>query len=190
MRASLFFGSCFLALVAWSAVALGADIESPADVQLNVVLDPAGQSGRADATIRIHATRETVWSLVTSCPESLNLVPGLVGCDVLETAPDQSWQKIRHVLDYSWFIPKLTYELHATYDKPEHVTVVRTSGDVKALSVEWTLRADGDYTIARYVIALEPGFWVPKWLVRVALRRDLPKMLLALRNRAETLQNR
>jgi len=190
MRALLFVGSCFLAIVGWSTVAFGEDGDTPADVQLNVVLDAAGQSGRADATIRIHATRDTVWSLVTSCPESLNLVPGLVGCDVLETAPDQSWQKIRHVLDYSWFIPKLTYELRATYDKPERVTVVRTGGDVKALSVQWTLQADGDYTIARYVIDLAPGFWVPRWLVRGALRRDLPKMLLALRNRAETLQNR
>jgi hypothetical protein len=30
-----------------------------------------------------------------------------------------------------------------------------------------------------------PGFWVPHWLVRIALRRDLPKMLRALRSRAE-----
>jgi hypothetical protein len=50
------------------------------------------------------------------------------------------------------------------------------------------LQSDGDYTIANYTIALAPGFWVPHWLVRAALRHDLPKMVRALRARAEFLQ--
>lgn len=190
MRALLFVVSCLLGLVARSGTALALESAPPGDVQIEVVLDAAEQSGRADATIRIHAPRELVWSLITSCAEALNLVPGLVGCDVLETAPDQSWQRIRHILDYSWFLPKLTYELRATYDKPGRASLERASGDVQTLNVLWTLQADGDYTITRYVIDLAPGFWVPRWLVRVALRRDVPKMLEALRTRAEALQNR
>ncbi len=83
---------------------------------MSVSLDPAEQSGSASATVRIHASRETVWSLITSCPESLRMVPGLEICDVLETAPDQSWQKIRHVMNYSWYVPKVTYVIRATYD--------------------------------------------------------------------------
>jgi hypothetical protein len=59
------------------------------------------------------------------------------------------------------------------------------SGDLKSLSVSWNLRSDGEYTVANYVVDLAPGFWVPHWLVRGALRRDLPKMLRALRTRAE-----
>jgi hypothetical protein len=34
-------------------------------------------------------------------------------------------------------------------------------------------------------VDLAPGFWVPHWMVRAVLRRDLPKMLRALRSRAE-----
>ena len=60
-------------------------------------LDAAEQSGSASASVRIHARREVVWSLITSCAEALHLVPGLVACDVMETAPDRSWQRIRHV---------------------------------------------------------------------------------------------
>jgi hypothetical protein len=37
-------------------------------------------------------------------------------------------------------------------------------------------------------VELAPGFWVPQWLVRGALRRDLPKLLSALRVRAELVQ--
>jgi hypothetical protein len=175
------------------ASALGADLaqeaEQHGDIEVGVSLDAAEQTGNASATIRIHARPEVVWSLITSCDEALHLVPGLVRCNVLETAQDGSWQRIRHVLDYSWYVPKLTYEIRATYDKPTRVDIERIAGDLRILRVSWTLQSDGAYTVAHYVVDLAPGFWVPHWIVRVALRRDLPKMLRALRSRAEFVQN-
>jgi hypothetical protein len=117
------------------------------------------------------------------------LVPGLVGCNVLETAPDRSWQRIRQVLDYSWYVPKLTYEIRATYDRPGRVSIERIAGDLRILRASWTLESDGDYTVAHYAVDLAPGFWVPHWIVRLVLKRDLPKMLRALRARAEFVQN-
>jgi hypothetical protein len=186
--AALLFASCLLVATSVAGSDLAQEAEQHGDIQLGVTLDAAEQSGTASATVRIHARREIVWSLITSCQEALTLVPGLVHCDVLETAPDGSWQRIRHVLNYSWYVPKLTYEVRATYDKPARVSIERTSGDLKTLKVSWTLLKDGDYTVAQYKIDLAPGFWVPHWIVRVALRRDLPKMLRALRTRAEFLQ--
>jgi hypothetical protein len=190
VRLPFLFASGLLA----AAVAAGADLAEESelhnDIQVGVVLDAAEQSGEASATVRIHASREVVWSLITSCAEALTLVPGLVSCEVLETATDGSSQKIRHVLNYSWYVPKLTYEIIARYDKPVHVSVERSAGDLKTLKVSWTLRSEGSDTVAQYMIDLAPGFWVPHWIVRVALRRDLPKMLRALRTRAEMLQRR
>jgi hypothetical protein len=153
-----------------------------------VLLDAGEQSGSASASVRIHARREVIWSLITSCAEALHLVPGLVACDVLETAPDRSWQRIRHVMDYSWYVPKLTYVIRAFYDQPSRVSIERISGDLRVLRGSWVLQGDGDYTIAHYAVNLAPGFWVPHWIVRAALRRDLPKMLRALRTRAEFVQ--
>ena len=189
MRSSSFIAACCLAVAVAAVAEPVPDTDAPGDIQVGVVLDAAEQSGTANAVVRIHASRDTVWSLITSCPEALNLVPGLVGCDVLETAPDRSWQTIRHVMNYSWYVPKLTYDIRATYAKPSNVVVERISGDLKTLNVAWTLAPDGEYTVARYTIELAPGFWVPRWLVRVALRRDLPKMLRALRARAEAVQH-
>jgi hypothetical protein len=164
------------------------DAEQHGDIEVGVTLGPAEQSGHASATVRIHARREVVWSLIKSCSEAVKLVPGLIACDVLKTAPDESWQIIRHVLDYSWYLPKLTYEFRATYEQPVRVSIERISGDFVVLKGSWYLQSDGDYTIAHYAVDLAPSFWVPHWIVRVALRRDLPKMLRALRARAELLQ--
>ncbi len=164
------------------------EAQQQAEFGVRVTLDSAGQRGFASATVRINARREIVWSLIKSCAESVKLVPGLIECDVLETATDQSWQIIRHVLDYSWYLPKLSYEIRATYEYPARVLIERISGDFSVLKGSWTLQNDGDYTVARYQVELAPGFWVPQWLVRAALRRDLPRLLSALRARAEWVQ--
>jgi len=169
------------------AANLSQEASQTGDIQVTVALDPGEQSGTANATLRIHSSREAVWGLITSCPESLRMVPGLEVCDVLESAPDQSWQKIRHVMNYSWYVPKLTYVIRATYDRPSKVSIERVSGDLRTLRGSWELTTDGNYTIAHYTVDLAPGFWVPNWIVRAALRKDLPKMLRALRARAESL---
>jgi hypothetical protein len=157
------------------------------DIDVSVSLDATEQSGKARGSVRIHASRELIWGLITNCSEARNLVPGLLGCDVLQTAGDQSWQRIRHVMNYSWYVPTLTYELQATYQKPARVTIERVAGDLRSLRGSWTLQTEGEYTVANYSVELSPGFWVPHWMVRAALRHDLPKMLRALRGRAESL---
>jgi polyketide cyclase/dehydrase/lipid transport protein len=182
---TLFIFAVLLVSGAARAANFTADVSAGNDIAISVSLDPAEQAGSASATVRIHASRETVWSLITSCPESLRMVPGLEICDVLETAQDQSWQKIRHVMNYSWYVPKLTYVIRATYDRPAMVTIERISGDLRTLRGSWELKSDGDYTIAHYTVDLAPGFWVPHWVVRTVLRKDLPRMLRALRSRAE-----
>ena len=171
-----------------SAADLAQESAQQGDIDVAVSLDAAEQSGSASATVRIHARRQVVWSLLTSCAEELNLVPGLEGCEVLETAPDGSWQRIRHRMNYSWYLPRLTFEVRASYDAPSRVSIERISGDLRVLRGSWGLRSEGDDTIAHYTVDLAPGFWVPHWMVRSALRHDLPKMLRALRTRAEFVQ--
>jgi hypothetical protein len=186
---SLFLFVVLLTTGASRAANIPAEASAGSDIAISVSLDPTEQSGSASATVRIHASRETVWALITSCPESLRMVPGLEICDVLETAPDQSWQKIRHVMNYSWYVPKLAYVIRATYDRPAKVTIERVSGDLRTLRGSWELQREGDFTVAHYTVDLAPGFWVPNWIVRTVLRKDLPKMLRALRSRAEAMRS-
>jgi hypothetical protein len=177
-----------LAAHAAPAADLAQESSQHGDIDVAVSLDAGEQSGRASASVRIHARREVIWPLITSCAEALHLVPGLTACDVMETAPDRSWQRIRHVMDYSWYVPKLTYEIRASYDEPSRVSIERVSGDLRVLRGSWELQSDGHDTIAHYAVELTPGFWVPRWIMRAALRRDLPKMLRALRSRAEFVE--
>ena len=83
-------------------------------------------------------------------------------------------------------VPKLTYEIRATYDYPARISIERISGDLSVLEGSWYLQSDGDYTIAHYAVDWRRAFGFRDWIVRAALRRDLPKMLRALRARAES----
>jgi hypothetical protein len=182
-----------MSLLLGAYAARSADVAAPAepgaDGPVVVELDAGEQSGHAEATIRIHAPREIVWHLLTSCDEAVKIVPGLKVCQVEETAADRSWQRIRQVMDYSWYVPRLTYVMTANYHEPDSIAFDRTSGDLVHLHGSWTLSSDGDFTIAHYSLSFAPGIWVPRWLVRAALKRDLPKMLRALRTHAEAAQN-
>src|ERR1700722_4893771 len=82
--------------------------EQHGDIALTVSLDATGESGRAEAAVRIHARPETIWPILTSCAEELRLIPALVSCEVIETTSDS--QLIRQVVGY-WFLPKVTYEI-------------------------------------------------------------------------------
>lgn len=187
---TLICGFAMAAIAAAGAAAAGALAEAdgpPGEMHVRVTLDAAGQGGAVTAAVRIHARREDVWPLITSCAEELKIVPGLIGCEVEQTAADGTVQVIRHVLLYSWYAPRLSYEFRATYAKPVRVSIERVSGDLDRLAGSWTLESDGEYTVAHYAVDLAPGFWVPHWMVRAALRRDLPKMLRALQARAEAV---
>jgi len=178
----LLLGFCLVPLRGSAGTALA---DSSADPPVQVVLDSGDQSGHATATVRIHAHRDVLWRVLTSCADALLIVPGLKICEVEATAPDRSWQTIHQVMDYSWYIPRVSYLVKATYEWPHSIDFDKVSGDLMRLSGSWTLDSDGDFTVAHYALEFAPGFWVPRWLVRAAMKRDLPKMLRALRERAE-----
>jgi hypothetical protein len=162
------------------------DLPPPGDMNLHVTVDSKAQALHAEATLEIHASREMVWSVLTSCAEALQLVPGLVSCEVIDTAPDRSWERIHEVLNYSWMVPRLSYEIRAAYAYPAEIKIERVAGDLRQLNCTWSLEEDGEFTTARYSLDLAPGVWVPHWMMRLALKHDLPKMLRALRTRAES----
>ena len=184
--------ACFLLAILVATTCAEAQDASPRinaaaadDFALTITTDPSEASSMATASIRIHATQGALWNILTSCAEALQIVPGLKYCDVQETAPDQSWQRIRQVMDYSWFTPRMSYDVLARYNKPDSIAFEKAAGDQIRLRGSWRLRSDGDYTVAQYVLEFAPGFWMPRWFVRSALKRDLPKMLRSLRARAE-----
>ena len=149
--------------------------------------DPQHPRGLVRAAVRIDAPADAVWDVVTDCRQALAFVPGLRRCRRVAGAADGSWADIEHEVKYSWLMPVVDYVFRARYDKPRRIDFRRVSGDLKEEEGAWLLLPgpDANSTIVEYEVYLDPGFWVPQFLVTRSLRKDLPAALAGLREHAE-----
>ena len=150
--------------------------------------DSGHPRGHIHAAVRIRATPEAIWRVMTDCQQAPRYVPGLKRCRLIDGAPDGSWQDIEHEVRYSWLLPTIRYVFRAQYDRPHRIDFHRISGDLKEEEGTWVLSAtaDGSATVVEYEVYVDPGFWIPQTLVARSLRRDLPQALTGLRDRAES----
>jgi uncharacterized protein YndB with AHSA1/START domain len=154
--------------------------------------DPSHPRGFIRAAVRVRATPEAVWKVMTDCEQAPSYVPGLRRCRRVDGAADGSWQDIEHEVRYAWFLPTVRYVFRAEYDRPHRITFHRISGDLKEEEGMWLLTptADGSVTIVQYEVYVDPGFWIPQSMVNRSLRKDLPTALTGLRDRAEGAADR
>jgi ribosome-associated toxin RatA of RatAB toxin-antitoxin module len=152
--------------------------------------DESGHERRVWATILIDSPPWQIWNVLTDCNHTPEFIPNLKSCRVLQRGKDT--QITEQQVKFSWFLPMITYTYQSNYQKFKRIDFKKVSGDLKALEGSWVLEEIGDRqrTILTYSVFLDPGFFIPKWLVRRILRKDLPKVLLALRNRVSDLSRR
>ena len=156
-------------------------------VQVVSGADPERPRGAVRAAVRISAPADTIWKIMTDCQQVQIFVPGLRRCRRVDGAADGSWADIEHEVRYSWMLPTVDYVFRAHYDRPRRIDFRRISGDLKEEEGAWLLMPapDGSATIVEYEVYLDPGFWIPHFLVTRSLRKDLPAALAGLRERAE-----
>lgn len=152
-----------------------------------VATDPAGGGGRraVAAAVLIDAPPRRVWEVMADCSRAPELVPGLKECRVLAAEGDR--RTIAHRVKISSLLPEMHYTFREVQQPWHRIDFVRTGGDLREMEGSWTLEEldAGQRTLVRYRVSMDPGFLAPKWLVRQALRRNLPGLLAALRERAE-----
>jgi len=156
-------------------------------VSTATAIDPERPRGRVRAAVRIKASPEAIWRVMTDCTQTRSFVPGLKGCRRLDGAADGSWEDIEHEVRYSWLLPTVRYVFRAHYDRPRRIDFRRTSGDLKEEEGTWLLTQtpDASATVVEYEVYVDPGFWIPQVLVSRSLRKDLPAALTGLRDRVE-----
>ena len=139
------------------------------------------------AAIRITAPPEQVFRTLTDCAQALKFVPNLKRCNVLETAPDGSWQEVEQTVDYGWLAPRAEYVFHADYEDFQRISFSHLRGDFHENHGTWEFHAlnGGRATLVTYQARIAPAFFVPRWLMRSMLKRDLPDLMRGLRTRAE-----
>jgi hypothetical protein len=139
------------------------------------------------AAVQIDAPPELVFRTLTDCAQALRFVPHLKRCVVLGTAADRSWQEVEQIVDYGWLAPRAHYAFRAEYEGFERIRFSNLRGDFHENHGVWELRAleDGRQTLVTYRARIVPAFYVPRWMMRSMLKRDLPDLMRGLRARSE-----
>jgi hypothetical protein len=177
-----------LASDAWlNSRAVQARLSSGA-VAVDTIVNGEASGGTVEAAIRIHASAREIWPLITQCRYAAWLIPGLKSCRTLETAPDGSWADIEHVIQYSLFAPTMHSVFRAEFHPPYRMDFHRISGNLEHEVGSWNLLPSaGDTTTVVYRVSLQPGFWIPNFVVRRTLHKELPAALRSLGKHAQEL---
>ena len=171
---------------------------SPADQQrvaarqivIRATLDKTQRRGTVRAAVRIDATPDVVFQMMTHCADAMQYVPHMKLCKVRDQAPDNTWQLIEHEIDFGWYAPRIQYVFRADLVADRSIDFHQVSGDFKANEGRWELQPaeDGSRTLLQYRAYIDPPGYMPNWLVRSTFRREMPQMLADLRRRCEAEQ--
>jgi len=169
---------------------------SDRQVAVRVEFDDGQSRIHVRAAVRINASPEAIWHVLTDCDHAASFIPGVKSCHPLEVAPDDSWVIVEQEAKYSWLMPAVKCVIRADYKRPRRIEFKRISGDLKQEEGVWLLEpantgvsdaatADPVTTVV-YDLYVDPGFWIPRVLLRHSLRSELPAAFTALRVRVES----
>jgi ribosome-associated toxin RatA of RatAB toxin-antitoxin module len=165
-----------------------AELIESRDVALELHKD--GPITRAEAAILVAAGPQAIWDILVACEIAPQYVPNVVACSSLEVLDDGAAELFIQTVKPAFFIPSFEHVFRMDYKHYERIIITRASGPIRHLESAWILnvRDDGN-VLVEYSLAVDPGIPIPRLFVRQTLRRDLPKVLAAVRERAETPQH-
>jgi len=160
-------------------------------VVLRSNLDDSQRRGTVRAAVRIEAPPAVVFDMMIRCADALEYVPKLRRCQVRDQAADLSWLLVEHEVDFGWYVPSVNWTFKAELVPGRSIRFHQVKGDFKANEGMWELEPtdDGATTLLLYQAFIDPPGFVPNWLARSTFRRELPRMLLNLRQRCEAQQS-
>ena len=88
------------------------------------------------AAVKVNATPETIWRVLTDCEHAANFIPGVKRCRRVQSAPDDSWEIVEQEAKYSWFMPA-----------PRWAGLILYSPDAKWMRAQYPLRAQSSCSL-------------------------------------------
>jgi hypothetical protein len=175
---------------------LGQDVPDLAWLDRDAVA--AGQvvvhSGRAErpltalinVAVEIDAPPAAIWDVLTACQLAPQYVQNVVSCRTLEKVDDGAGELFVQVVKPAFFLPTFEHVFRLDYHPYRRIDVHRVSGPIAYMEGSWWLLPEPSGKILLvYRLELDPGIPVPRFFVRATLKRDVPRLLQAVRERAE-----
>lgn len=151
-------------------------------------LETVGKTRFVTGRVIIDQPPEKVWPVMVNPFEfQQKISPRMKTVDV---TVDKLQKSVMTVSMDTFPIPDISYTVESEYTRTEHgarVDFHRIGGTLKDFKGHWLINpaCNGKKTELLYSMYVDPGFYVPQWIVRFGVKQELPKTLMALRKRVE-----
>jgi hypothetical protein len=134
----------------------------------------------------VDATARAVWDVLKACDLSPQYVPNVLSCTKVEDLDGGRAELFMQTVKPIFFMPTFEHVFRLDYTPYSRIDVNRVSGPIAHMQgTWWLLPQDNGRILLIYELALDPGMPIPRFVVRGTLKRDLPKIVGAVRERAE-----
>jgi hypothetical protein len=137
------------------------------------------------AAIRIAARPEAIWKILAQCDDAPQYVPNVVSCRSKEKIDDGRAELFEQTVKPAFFLPTFEHVYRLDYVPYTQIGVHHVSGPLDMDGNWWLLPQDDGSIVLLHELAVTPGLPVPRFFVRGTMKRDIPKILVAVRDRAE-----
>jgi len=136
--------------------------------------------------VEVDAPATAIWDVLKACEISPEYVPNVQSCTKVEELDGGRAQLFKQTIKPIFFMPTFEHVFRLDYTPYTRIDVNRVSGPIAHLQGSWWLVPEVNGRILLvYEISLDPGMPIPRFMVRATLKHDLPKVLAAVRERAE-----
>ena len=153
------------------------------DIALEAHPDPSGRGGAVRAMIDIDAPPEAVWRTILDCQRAARMTPSVRRCTVLSRDASGKTETREHVVKWSFLLPAFHSVSRLELDAPRRIAFRCVDGDIKDCEGQWLLEPldGGKATRVTYENRARAPYGMPSGLAAMAMRRDVPAALRALR---------
>jgi len=140
-------------------------------------MDESGGAIRAEILMRTQV--ENVWAILQGCGKAFIFVDGMEKCEILEQTSE--YALIHQVVDTGLLAPTLNYRYESDKQAYEHMEFRLVEGNLRVLQGSWGFEDIKEGLLVTYNMRVQPGFPIPRFLVRMSLRRMITDMLACIR---------
>ncbi len=148
-----------------------------------VDLRDIGNTKYVEGRVLINESPDKVWPIMVNPFEFQGKISPRM--KAVEVMADQSNRSVLKVTLDVMLIPHFTYVVESLYENGQSIEFHRVGGMLKDFRGTWVMNPiDGGHkTELIYCMYIDPGFPVPQWIIREGVKNELPKTLMALRQR-------
>jgi hypothetical protein len=134
----------------------------------------------------VDAAPQAIWDVLRACDVAPEYVPNVSSCRMLEEVDGGRGELFVQTIKPIFFMPTFEHVFRLDYTPYSRIDVSRVSGPIAHMQgTWWLLPQENGRILLVYELELDPGMPIPRFMVRATLKRDLPKVVAAVRDRAE-----